>query len=41
MSLLAHITWYEVSFVVAVYLFGIASGLTLAAKPWAQEPSRD
>jgi len=32
MNLLGHITMHEVSFVVAVFLFGLASGYTLGWK---------
>ena len=39
-SLLAHITMHEVSFVLAVFLFGLVSGYTLA---WSRraEPVRE
>jgi len=34
MNLLAHITMHEVSFVLAVFLFGLVSGYTLA---WSRQ----
>lgn len=36
MNLLAHITMHEVSFVLAVFLFGLVSGYTLA---WMRRPA--
>lgn len=40
MNLLAHITMHEVSFVLAVFLFGLVSGYTLA---WSRKtaPARE
>lgn len=35
MSLIGHITVYEISFVAAVYLVGVASGLALGWRLWA------
>jgi len=36
LNLLAHITTHEVSFVLAVFLFGLVSGYTLA---WSRQSS--
>ena len=40
MHLLAHVTFAEVFFVVAIYVAGVGSGLLIASRRWLAQEER-